>query len=389
MADSSSTGRNFILTGVVLGLGAAAAGFYVSSSFDKQEIDFHMPSADGVATLSQKTKATYDEAVRDTRLADIAPKDAWVARDKVPGADGKMVKNPEGKVPRYAPLFFAPQLWLVSEGAGKVAVRDLLAMENPEKPDVTNRVHKDVPNEWFFRYGLDQIIGESNALAQDSDGDGFTNEEEFAAGTDPADASKYPAFVQGDAAKMVCTGVHSKVYMLELSSMSNFDDPAKPVVVINIYNDKDMRIGQAKIDKSSEEPSKDSFGLPEGVSGAAKNAARFKITSYNAGADGENAIEVEDTYTKQESAKKFVLRPGKKNSHRVSDIEATFRMTAGSDKGKALSRNIQLGESFAVPGFPDVVCTFVSSKKKEIKVKIGDSEVKIDKIDPEKHSKTK
>lgn len=372
MADTSSTGRNFLLAGLALGLGAAAAGFYISSSFEKKEIDFNMSGEGGVAALSKQVKDAYDEAMRDTVLADVAPQNAWIARDKSPNASGKLVKNPEGKIPRYTPLFFAPQLWFVAEGPSKASVRDLLVMENPEKPDVASRVHKDTPNEWFFRYGLDSVLGRPDALALDTDGDGFSNQEEYAAGTDPSDAASHPPFLVGDSAKIQWVKRHTSTHTLELSSMSDFSS-ASPLFVVNSFkNDEDNRY-QIKDLKPG-----DSFGLEAAAGEGSLAKDRFKIDSFKSGGADGNSIELIDTYAKSDSAKRITLAVGRSKKVKVRDVEVSLRMTAGSQKGKELSRPIQLGETFDVPGFEGVSATLVSTAKNDVRIKIGDKEVKID-----------
>ena len=364
MADSSTTGRNFIIAGVVLGLGAAAAGFYVSSSYDKQAINTAMRGEGKVAALAQKVKETYAEATRDTVVTDVAPEGAWIAR----------AKAPEGKEPRYTPIFFAPNLWLVSEGIGKASMRDLLAMEDPEKPNPAGRVHREVPNEWFFRYGLDGIMGNADALELDSDDDGFTNGEEFAAGTDPSDATKHPAFVVGDAAKMVCVKRHTESHTIELSSMS---DLSAPSIVINIYKGALKgtaslstlpRIAQAK-DKKVD----DAFGLSDAAGNSALAKDRFKISAVT-----DDGIEVEDTRARTEEGRKFTLAKGAKNARAIRDVEVTLRVTAGADKGKEIDHAVQVGETFSIPGFPGTECTLISAGgKDDIRVKVGEKEVRI------------
>jgi hypothetical protein len=54
-------------------------------------------------------------------------------------------------------------------------------------------VHPPVPNEWFEKYGLP--IQDADVLDQDPDGDGFTNLDEWQAGTDPTDPNSHPDYL--------------------------------------------------------------------------------------------------------------------------------------------------------------------------------------------------
>lgn len=54
-------------------------------------------------------------------------------------------------------------------------------------------LYPPVPNQWLIDNGLDLL--DSNVLNEDPDGDGFTNLEEFLAGTNPQDKNSHPPFV--------------------------------------------------------------------------------------------------------------------------------------------------------------------------------------------------
>ncbi len=56
-----------------------------------------------------------------------------------------------------------------------------------------NPLHPPVPNKWFFDHKLDVLA--LDALTDDPDADGFTNLEEFQAGTDPTDKKSHPPYV--------------------------------------------------------------------------------------------------------------------------------------------------------------------------------------------------
>ena len=64
------------------------------------------------------------------------------------------------------------------------------AQTEPEKP-VADADNDGLPDDWEKKYGLDVS---QNDADEDKDGDGFTNAEEFAAGTDPADKLSHPDY---------------------------------------------------------------------------------------------------------------------------------------------------------------------------------------------------
>ena len=64
------------------------------------------------------------------------------------------------------------------------------AQPEPEKP-VADSDSDGLPDVWETKYGLDVAQNDADA---DKDGDGFTNAEEFAAGTDPSDKNSHPDY---------------------------------------------------------------------------------------------------------------------------------------------------------------------------------------------------
>jgi uncharacterized Zn finger protein (UPF0148 family) len=64
------------------------------------------------------------------------------------------------------------------------------AQPEPEKP-VADADSDGLPDDWEKKYGLDVAQNDADA---DKDGDGFTNAEELAAGTDPADKLSHPDY---------------------------------------------------------------------------------------------------------------------------------------------------------------------------------------------------
>ena len=386
MANSSTTGRNFLLGGLVLCVGAVAAGVSVLSSpapssltedidqltdENKQEFnssESNSPTANEGSNRSKGAKLTQEplqmkeDALTPRRLVDVAPplEEAFIPRDKVEGK----------KVPRYTPLFFAPTIWQVPDaGQKKNLAVDLLA-------DGSHPLHSiaasgaetkptAVPNAWFYKYGLEDSLCMADALQQDPDGDGFSNGEEFIAGSDPSDAASMPPFVTGDTVKLVTVGDKAvSTHLIELSSASYFDENT---VNINIFSDNGQRILQHKEKKPGE-----TFGLGDAEKGPmAKN--RFTIEKIDKKTDESgntaNLIHVKDAYTELASAKEFDLVAGSRNRRSVRDVTLKFRVTAGPEKGKELT--VQLGQQFDVPGFKDTHCVVTDAGKKKTQAKVS------------------
>lgn len=361
MADSSNTARNILLIGALLGVGAAAAGVYISSSEKVEPIHARVDSSGKTPALTQQAVQLKENAFAPRQVADVAPQGAVVPR----------LAAKDGAEPRYTPLFFAPKLWRVSEGAA-AGVRDLLS---PKAPNL----HGSVPNTEFFKYGLENLLGQADALEQDSDGDGFSNGEEFAAGTNPNDRASMPAFASNDGVKMLFSRFAEEKHSLVLGSSYPFTGE----IDISIHDWVGNAMKPARTSQRKGLKVGDTFGFGENAAPGPDSSGRFKVVAE--GAEGDKKyIEIEDTYTKLGSAKSFKIFPGTKEGARgdVSDVTVHLRMTAGPQKseepikdadGKA-ARKFQLGETFDVPGFPNVKCTIETASKNSVSIKIDGKE---------------
>lgn len=359
MADSSNTARNFILTGVLLGVGAAAAGVYITNSTELPTISTAMRSSSEAKIfdkLTQDAVALKNGAMAERQLADVAPQ----------GADIPRVAAKDGKEPRYTPLFFAPKLWQVATASGSREVRDLMSPGS-------KALHEGVDNTEFFKYGIEEIIGRPDALDLDSDGDGFTNREEFAAKTNPNDKTSMPPFLLDGRVKMAWKSRNEVKHALTLGPSYNFSGD----IVVNVYNVRGNDM--ARYDKWDLKEDGEAFGFDRSAEKGALAKERFKLVSRGKD-DAGKYIEIEDTYAISDAEKRFKLYPGEKNKHEVQDITVTLVMTAGAEKGKEM-KDVRLGETFDVPGFDGVKCTLTKAKPKNMTITVSGSDqpVKIDK----------
>lgn len=90
-----------------------------------------------------------------------------------------------------------PASWTGHEGSLFVSRRYVVVsgtLVDPLEGDTGTPIHAPVPNSWFVKYHLEDIMLDSDALTEDPDGDGFTNLDEFNGGTDPLDKNSHPPY---------------------------------------------------------------------------------------------------------------------------------------------------------------------------------------------------
>lgn len=85
----------------------------------------------------------------------------------------------------------------------------------PKSPDI----HPPIPNQWWIEHRIDPGFGDSPQ--RDEDKDGFTNEEEFTAKTDPTDNRSHPNLIQ----KLVYLGDESLKWVLRPSGFPAVEQP--------------------------------------------------------------------------------------------------------------------------------------------------------------------
>ncbi len=116
------------------------------------------------------------------------------------GIQGDVVKSD-----KVAPLQTTPVMAAQKELGAKAAwishhgslfVSDLYVAQNEQliQPDLEGsvQIHPPVPNPWFRQHDLDVLS--STVLADDPDGDGFSNLDEWVGKTDPRDKASHPGY---------------------------------------------------------------------------------------------------------------------------------------------------------------------------------------------------
>ncbi len=353
MADHSNPSRNILIVGALLGLAAAGLGVYTMTSAETKAVDSHVR---GAKTPAAELTAEAEQSLASVRqvrtLADVAPEGAM--------ANGK---------PRVIPFFFSAELWEVppQDGGKTYNVVDIY------DPTV-EAIHKGIPNAWFLQHGLIDALSVSDGDAQDSDKDGFSNREEYEAGTNPMQVSSLPPLVQVEAGKPVkleVVDVHRSHATITVDSMFA-SDPDPTSVNIKVFHKVE---DQRPVVKCTLEKGK-SFGIDE-----KGNPGRFTIVGFekktftdSTGAGfPENVLHVRDNEALTPDGKEFIVRAGRpratdkdrgtpnEKGHTVNDVSATLRVTAGPMAGQAGGTfRVPLHGSFKIPGDEKINCLLES-----------------------------
>ncbi len=337
MADQSDPSRKVLTTGVVLGLIGASAGAYIMATHDAAPVDASVGrgsvSVEELTALPGEIQAHIDA---NRELKDLpAPE-----------------KDSEGK-PRQTHFLFSPELWQVGIQSKKVnTVIDIL---DPIAPPV----HGEIPNIWFIKSGLSSAFVRADALSLDSDGDGFSNEEEYMNQTNPMDKASYPALIGAtDQPKLTAGKVtQTNAYIIVPTSLS-YATEAPEELKLRIYrNPNDAR----EIATYDVKPG-DTFGV------AKSDLKRFVLVGFekktfkSATGDAEElTAHIRDT-KKPEGQGEYYVRAGRprndkdipiaeRKGRHIQDKRVVLMVTAGSALGTPQARfDVDTALSFTIPG---------------------------------------
>ncbi len=358
MADQPNTERNVLIAGAVLGVAAAALGAFSMMGSKVQDVK---PANGGKASLEEfiaPAETARATVTRDRVLRDVAPEKALV--------NGK---------PRIMPAFYAVELWQIPPRNGEPKGPDGKPMNNViDIYDATSdAIHPTIPNVWFLNNGIEDALSRADGETMDSDGDGFSNLEEFAAGTHPGKADSLPPLVHakaGTAVKLEVVDIKKAEAVITIDSMFALD--ANPTQAgIKIYK----RVDDAKPVHKLNVAKGDSFGLAPGDDGKRFTVLGYERKSFTnsmGSASEETVLKVRDNESLTDE-KEFTIRAGRprlndkergtanEKGRTIKDVAAVIRVTAGPKAGKPEGTvTVPLHGSFKVPGDEKLSCTLES-----------------------------
>ncbi len=339
MAEQSNPGQKALLIGIAAALVGAGLGAYVQFGGDSRDPD---TSITGTAVKTDALTAKVAEMKgflsKSRDIKDYAPKGQTIA----------------GK-PRLTPLLFSPELWQVTLDARKqnrvIDIYDASAAN----------IHGPIKNVWFIEHGLFEELGRSDGALADSDGDGFSNLEEYEAGTKPKDVTDYPALVEvNKTPKLVVKTVDTTNAILTADAMLAYETAEPAEIGVKIF----AKAGDVTPVSKMTLKKGDQFGV------SSKAPKRFTYlgcekrdyVDLSGSAAPEMAMKILDS-TAPEGAQEFVIRAGKPRANDkdkdtpnekgryIKDTSVTFEVTAGSKKGSPeASFTVLTTQAFTIPG---------------------------------------
>lgn len=224
---------------------------------------------------------------------------------------------------REVDTFTAPNLY-VRRGTGELVDPDAPG----EKP-----VHPPIPNADWEKYGLSDVMGYGDAPQQDSDDDGFSNLEEFKAGTHPNDKNSFPSLF----AKVKMASVEKYSWLLRFS---DFGEGALSFRVKYVENGRAV---EGKMKTGATAKPGDTFFAEGPFKG------RFKFVEA---LKKESSSGVEKTYAKVEDLKFgkrnqiYEIPPGK---YQLQFNDYTARLYLDTPDQEGTKFSVEEGMSFSLP----------------------------------------
>ena len=204
-----------------------------------------------------------------------------------------------------------------------------------------SNVHDPIPNSWWLKHNLDP--GFADSPKRDADGDGFTNEEEFLAKTDPTDFNSYGELVT----KIEIVKLVNERYRLEFSSDAGSTYKFK-------YFDKftgPLRTLNSKYVPAGDDANSIFFEkAPAMLKFKLRKVEKRSVESESTGIEMEKLFATVEVLTGSKKGDEFEIPKGDRN-YIISDYKVILVLAAigkGADEFELAER-----ESFSLPHDPD------------------------------------
>lgn len=332
MAKQTDLGKGVLIGGIVAAVLSIAAGVVLLPEGKKnQPINIPQNDMSGYNATNKATQAIINSIGTEG-------KDKKSTKINVAAKHSLVDETPESASTRVAPLGIAPEMWQIGTSPDVVDIYDN-----------ANQIHQGVDNTWFLQHGLSSVMSKANALTTDSDGDGFSNGEEYLH-SNPQDASSTPGISGSNYIKLEIVGkAKTKKEFIQLDSAEIAYVEEKPeFIVVKIFGskagtdeDKDLRKNELRIG--------DSFGISK------KEETRFKLLDITPGEQGSITVLDTKNPAKGEETAGFTIKHGKNNRKEIKDIHVQLRVTGGKAKGQTV--DTLLGLETAFPGSAELKFT--------------------------------